>query len=122
VSSPKMFRSSKDGELGTLVIRDGKEFIRLNRPNEEVLRPYLNGIEWIPDVERRPISKAQLASICFEADLQLCKVLGIMPKKKNWLDLTDGERITWMEKGPVKDPERAVVWKALMTVLEPLTR
>lgn len=116
------YRSSSDGELGWMVERGGQKYIQLNRPNEEILRPWSGGAHWVPEVEHRPINRAQLAKVCFEADRSLCQALGIYePAKKEWASLTDKERIMWMEKGP-KGPERSAVWIALNHVLEPLTR
>lgn len=116
------YRSSQDGELGWVVDRGGVRYIQLNRPMEEILRPWNGGANWVPEVERRPINKAQLAKVCFEADRALCHALGIVDQsKKEWASLTDIERIRWMEKGP-KGTERGAVWLAIHHVLEPLTR
>lgn len=119
----RWFRSSRDGERGYLVERDGEMYVKLDRPNEEILRSYRADGEWVPDVERRPLSHGQIAKVCFEADKELCRALGMYQfTKKTWLDLSDKERIAWMEKGPQKTPERKALWSAIMMLLEPLTR
>ena len=119
---PKWYRSTVDGELGYLVERDGKQFMKLNRPNEEVLRNY-NEAAWTPLVEVRPLSKAALGRVCFEADLALCRALGIhAATQKTWIDLSDKQRIAWMERGPQNDPARRSLWQAIVMVMEPLTR
>lgn len=117
----RYFRSAKDGERGFLTERDGRQYIQLARPNEELLRNFVES-EWVPEMERRPLSKAQLAFICFSADFALCKVLGLHGNTlKTWLDLSDKQRIAWMETGP-KMTERHALWSAIMMVLEPLSR
>jgi len=116
------YRSASDGELGYLVERGGVQYIQLNRPMEEILRPWQGGAQWVPEVEHRPINKAQLAKVCFEADRALCQALGVHdPAKKEWASLTDRERIQWMEKGP-RGAERNGLWTAIHHVLDPLTR
>lgn len=119
----KFFRSSVDGERGYLIHREGVDYIKLDRPNEEVLRHYNNGQQWVPDVERRPLSKGQIAKVCFEADRELCRALGMYDQtRKDWLDLSDKLRIAWMNDGPQKTPERKALWSAIQMILEPLTR
>lgn len=119
----RYYRSSSDGELGWLVEKNGVQYVKLNRPNEELLRPWANGSNWVPEVEHRPISQAQLALVCFEADKALCRSLGLHdPARKEWLSLSDRERIAWMEKGPKQNPIRAALWTAIHHVLDPLTR
>lgn len=117
----KYYRSSVDGQLGYLVERDGKHFIKLDRPQEEILRPWSEGNSWIPEVEKRPLSKAQVAKICFDADKAYCQAVGVFLPKRDWLDLSDKQRILWMESGP-KDAVRAAIWTGLNMILEPLTR
>lgn len=119
----KYYRSSQDGEKGYLVDKDGQQWVRLNRPNEELLRPWNNGAHWIPEVEHRPLSPAQLAMVCFEADKALCRALGLHEQtRKEWPSLTDVQRIAWMAVGPTRHPARATLWKAINHVLEPLKR
>ncbi len=122
MSDAKKYRSAQDGELGTLVERDGNQYVKLNRPHEEILRHFNGGNGWIPEVENRPISRAQLGFVCFEADKALRQVLGdYSGAKKTWQDLSDKQRILWMDEGP-KSAERSAVWKAIQMILEPLTR
>jgi hypothetical protein len=123
VSEAKVFyRSSKDGELGWMVERDGRKLIQLNRPNEEVLRHYTEA-EWIPEMEHRPLSKAALGRVCFESDQALCRALGIHEAtQKTWLDLTDKQRIAWMTKGPTRDAARSALWQGIQMLMEPMTR
>jgi hypothetical protein len=115
-------RSRQTGERGYMVRRKGTDFIRLDRPQQEILRPFRES-EWIPDVEHRPFTKAQVAQVCFEADRKLCFFLGLHDKaKKEWLSLSDEHRIGWMKRGPLTPPIRHEQWRAIMTALEPLTR
>lgn len=118
------YRSTKDGELGWMVERDGARYIQLNRPMEEVLRFY-NENEWIPETEHRPVSRAALGRVCYEADVALCRALGLHgATQKTWLDLTDKQRIAWMKRGPGEqhDAARRALWQAIQMVMEPLTR
>lgn len=116
------YRSSSDGELGWRVERGGHQYIQLNRPNEEILRPWSGGANWVPEVEHRPINKSQLGKVCFSADQELCRALGLHdPARKEWASLSDKERIAWMEKGP-KSEIRSALWQAIHHILDPLTR
>lgn len=114
------------GDLGFLIERDGRQFIKLDRPNQEILRPFnaQTSHEWQPDAVRRPLTNYQIGMVAFAADKALKAALGLHDTTKNekaWLDLSDSQRRLWMEKGPVVDPVRASLYKAIMDELRPLT-
>lgn len=95
--------------------------LRLDRPNEEILRPLKGNAEWILDRDHRPLTKYQVAQICFEADRKLCFALGLHDNaRKEWIGLTDNQRIAWMETGPQTPPIRGNVYKAIRKELAPI--
>jgi hypothetical protein len=111
------------GELGWLVRRDGKSMVRLDRPNQEILKPYVAS-EWLPEVPMRPLARQQLARVAFEADRELCRGLGAFAHAmRTWQRLSELERKQWTERGPKeKSGPRATLYKAIMGGLEPYTR
>lgn len=93
------FRSAIDGQLGWKVRRDGVEWIRLDRAFEEILkRP---GGDWLPELEHRQITPANIAQVCFEADKKLCFFLGLHENaRRDWNNLHEEQRKEWIAKGP----------------------
>jgi hypothetical protein len=120
----KYFRNSRSGNLGYLVRRAGKDMIRLDRPNEEILSPYTPGQGlWEPDHDYGAMSVLQMARVAFEADKQLCYYLGMHEQaKKEWLSLTDEQRQLWMTQGPTKHPVRASLYAHVVAALKPHVR
>ena len=115
------YREAATGELGWLVKRGGVERIKLNRPAEDIVRPFRQG-EWVPEQERRPLTIAQVAEIAFVADNRLVTFIGNPGLKKLWWDLNDEEKIWWMEKGPSKQPQQAALYKAITDAMRPFFR
>lgn len=114
------YRSSRDGQLGWLVRRGGREMIRLDRA-AETLRHMVEG-EWVPDKEHRPLNKATVAKICHAADRELCFALGEHGRAQpEWNDLTQEEKRDWMLKGPTKPVIRAVIYARIKDALAELT-
>lgn len=112
----------KTGDLGWMVVQDGEKYIRLDRPNQEILKPFRPAL-WREERAYRPLTRHQLAVIAFEADKKLCLALGLQDKaRKDWLNLTADERIAWMDHGPTKPAERATLYKAIMDAVGPLAR
>lgn len=107
------FRQSSSGNLGWLVRREGTDRIKLDRAGEDIVVPYWQG-EWIPENERRPMTIAQIAEICFVADRRLITYTHNPGLQKNWADLKDEDKIEWMEKGPRKDRMRAKLYRLIM--------
>ncbi len=122
VSERTWFRHARTGDRGYLVVKDGKQFIRLDRPMEELLHPFRpdQGI-WNPDNETRPFSKFQLAQVAFEADRQLCRMLGMhSTADRTWLAMKEQDRLKFIDKGPQGPDVRRDVYQAIMGVLAPL--
>lgn len=115
------YRNTTTGDRGYVVRRGGHDVIRLDRPNEEIIRP-LHPTTWKLDKEHRPLTQMQIAQVAFDADKRLCFFLGEHEEaRKEWLDLKDKERIKWMRQGPPSNPRiRHVQWKAIMHTLQPI--
>lgn len=115
----KFFRETTKGDLGYLVKRGGKTMVRLDRPMEEVILPFRKN-KWAPDVKHRPLGKFQVAQVAFEADRKLCTALGLHEKaRRDWMSLTDEQRMLWAERGPKDRPERSRLWVGVMKALGP---
>lgn len=113
------YRDIQTGDLGYMVRREGKACIRLDRPLQEIIRPYRKN-QWKPDVEHRPLTKFQVTRIAFEADRQLCLTLGLHDKaKREWMSLTDEQRIAWSDGGPTDKVERVKLYRSVMKALSP---
>lgn len=96
----QMYRSVWDGELGEKVVKEGKEYIRLNRPAQELLRPY-NPNDWKIEADEYPLTPNQVGAICWAADKALCKALGLHAEaRKEFINLRDEDRLAWSEHGP----------------------
>jgi len=110
----------RTGELGYMVERDGVKHIKLDRPNQDVSKPYREG-EWHRERDRKPLNRQHLGMIAFAADTQLCRSLGLHEQsQRTWLSLTTEQRVAWMDSGPQKPAERARLWAAIMKTLKPL--
>lgn len=115
------YRNTMTGDRGYLVRRGGRDVIRLDRPNEEIIHT-LSPAQWRVDKEHRPLTDMQLAQVAYAADERLCFFLGEHdPSRKDWIDLSDKERIRWMRKGAPPDPRvRQVLWHKIMETLRPI--
>ena len=117
------FRSATTGDLGWVVRREGKDRIRLDRPAQEIILPFNDGNGWIVENELRPMTVYQAAQVAFEADRTLCRALGLYKEaKREWMSLTDAERIDWVDNGPKKPTIRVEVYKANRKALAPYAK
>jgi hypothetical protein len=99
----RFYRRRSDGQLGYMVERHGREMIKLDRKHDEV-EPFSTA-KWEPVSADRPISKAQVARIAFDADRALCKMLALHGEaRKEWIGLSEQERIAWVSNGPPAEP------------------
>lgn len=111
------YRSAVTGDRGWMVIRDGVDSIKLDRPNQEIVRPYYSS-EWAAEKEHRPMTIAQVAQVAFAADRQLCTALQLYGQgKTQWIDLPEEKKIRWYNEGP-KNPVRAKLYLAVRKALE----
>jgi hypothetical protein len=109
------YRNTSSGDAGRLVERDGKKYIKLDRPNEpEGFSEYLfKPHEWKLDNERRPMTAHQVAEIKWVAMCKLEHFLGNHQRaKKNWLNLSDAQRIKFMNVPP-KSAVRRRLWEKI---------
>lgn len=112
------FRHHYTGDLGWMVRRDGGDSIRLDRPNQEIIRPYRSG-EWLPQKEVRQMTEMQMAQIAFEADRALCRFIGEHERaNREWLSVKEEKRIAWMRQGPASPLIRRAMWEAVMGALK----
>lgn len=111
------YRSAETGDLGWLVRRDGKDRIRLDRAMQEITKPFDDG-KWVEEREWKPFSRTQVSKVLFELDKDMCSLLGLHKEaKRDWLSLSDADRIAWMKEGPGPGNLRAEVYAAVSTIL-----
>lgn len=119
-------RNADSGQLGTLVEKDGKVFVELDRVTASKahnLIPY-RPKEWLRDDPPPPLTVNDVARIQFVADVELCRSLGLhLLADRKWQNLTDEKRIEWVNRGPSArlHPARARLWAAIKIALEGLT-
>lgn len=116
-------RSVKDGRIGTLVetTRGGKVEQRVRLEGDALSERLVSYLEkdWVSVTFARPLSPAHIAEICHAGDQMLCRRTGLkLPK--GWLDLSEDEKRTWIEKGPDDVEIRAKLYKAMRAVLKEL--
>lgn len=92
------YRHVREGHLGFLVQKEGRDYIQFDRVGDPVLRVFKHD-DWIAEAEPRPLSEVAIAKIAYEADAALCQALGL-GKQKIWLNLHDEERVGFMRNGP----------------------
>ena len=115
------YRHRQDGNLGYLVQRQGRLYVRLDRPGDPAERPF-HDAEWIAEEEVRPLTRMQVARVAFEADKMLCISFGLHKEgRAEWMNLRDDDRIAFMQEGP-KDPKRSELWSVIIETLRPLTK
>jgi hypothetical protein len=106
-------RNVTTGELGWFVRRDGKRMVKLDRPNQEILRRHIEN-EWVEEDPSRPMSDIHVSRIAFEADRELCRTLGLhLHAKREWAKLTEPERKMFLGDGPKEPPARVALFKAI---------
>ncbi len=105
------YREVVSGQRGWKVIRNGEPRIRLDY--KEDIHKKLSA-EWTPDNEKRDMTPAQVAQVCFEADKKLCFFIGLPENsRKLWIDLHEEKRRQWIEAGPTAHPLRRAVNQAI---------
>jgi hypothetical protein len=111
------YRHATTGDRGYSCRRGGKECIRYDRPNIDhtvLHRPH----DWIPDNTPMKIPEAQLVQVAFDADRKLCLLLGRYDlAKREWIGLTDDQKIKWMRQGPQTPQVRRKMYLGIMDVL-----
>ena len=114
------YRHVRTGDLGYAVEKDGKPYMKYDRPNEERVIVF-NPPDWIQEEEYRPIPEAQVIQVAFEADKRLCLLLGYHDlARRDWIGLTESQKIKWMRQGPTKPPIRQKLYWRIRDTLEDL--
>ena len=114
----KYYRNSVDGQRGWLVQRNGKDCIRVDRPMEDLCVPMTG---WREDRQAHAMSPHAAAKIAYIADQALCAATGEYFPKKEWIDLSDKERIRFMKDGPDVGGFRDEVYLGIKALLKDLT-
>jgi hypothetical protein len=118
----RYYRNRNTHERAYLVRRGGEDHIRLDRTGQEITKKF-QPHEWEEDREHRPVSRMQLATVAYAADLQLCQVIGLHHEARRvWGSLKDEERIAFKESGPKGAPVRKRLYAAIMGALEGLEK
>jgi len=113
----RWYKRKSDGQLGYMVDQHGREAIRLDRPAQVIVEPYTDS-KWEPVSAERPVTKAQVARIAFAADRALCLMLALHGEaRKEWVGLSDKDRIEWVANGPPADPPlRRAMYQAILAL------
>lgn len=110
------FRHQQSGERGWMVRRNGVEMVRRDLPNMEICKRLDHN--WVIDRETRPLSHVQVCQVALAADRQLCVALGLHAEgKRQWIDMTDAQRIKLMHQGPGGHQARGRLWAAVLEAL-----
>lgn len=112
------YRHRDTGQLAYLVERGGGTRIKLDRGGPEIVRAF-HPQEWNPERELRPLTRAQVAQVAFEADRRTCFFLGLHEDaRREWHDLRDEERIRYVDQGPSSPELRRKVYAHVMQAFE----
>jgi hypothetical protein len=107
------------GDRGTIVETDEGLFVRLDRVNQEILKPY-HEHEWIPEESHRPMTMHSAGQVSYEADMALRRALGMPRGGPEWISLREPDKLRWIRKGPQDRGPREKLYKAIRKALAPL--
>lgn len=100
----KYYYDKKTGQRAYLVRRDDETCIKLDRPQEDIVRKFKEG-QWEEAEPEDHLNEAHIAMCCFAADREYCRLTGEHEQGRlEWNSLTQLHREAWMKTGP--DPER----------------
>lgn len=127
-SERSYYRSRINGsDVGWLVRRAGKDFIRLNVPQDTNLRPY-RADDWISEKAPTKLVAGASARIAYEAHCALCEALRHHRiGRRQWMSMPQEARMKWIKEGPqLMDKEDQVVaqklFDAIVSALAEYTR
>lgn len=116
-----LYRHHQTGDLGWLVRRDGRDMIRLDRP-QEIVKPFRKE-EWVEENEFKPFNLHQVAVLAFKSDCELARMQGNhKDSRREWMSMPEQKRIQFMQNGPDESTLRSELWSAIMKVLKPHAR
>lgn len=115
----RYYRHARTGERAYLVEREGSTLVKLDRPNQDITKPYNPG-EWIEEAEDFPMTRMQLARVAYEADQALCFALGER-RGPDWMSMHPEQRIHWLRSGPERG-ERRGLFVAILKALSHLVQ
>lgn len=113
-------KSGPKGELGWAVTVDGKKCVRMDRGSSvRLILPWNNGQGWVSAMRFRPLVRAQIVQVAFEADRKLCSMIG-KPKEasKSWQGLSTRDRKEWLKQGPPGKGVRKELFREIVGLLE----
>lgn len=111
------YRHTQTGDLGYACQHDGKDCIRYDRPNQMHVVPHIEG-KWDLEEQHTVIPDISLVKIAFEADKQLCLLMGHHDlAKREWISLSDEQRNKWRQVGPTRPTVRRRLYRVIMDVL-----
>lgn len=112
------YRHRLSGNLGWMVRRGGREMIRLDRPQEEILFHY-RAADWDAEDRPRQLGPGQAARVAFEAYKALCAITGKPNRAKmEWHSMSEQARVDFSTKGP-RNPTQLEkkLWEAVVQTL-----
>mgnify|MGYP001614797941 CR=1 FL=1 len=116
------YRHKMTGDRGYLVMVDGKQHIKYDRPYDPTTMKFSES-EWEPDKHPEPFSIGQAILVASEADRALCNILGLYGEgRRSWQSMTENDRVKFILEGPKEPAIRVTIYKALRKILAPLTR
>jgi len=117
ISERSYFRDAT-GNLGWLVRRDGADHMKLDRAGVDQTRPY-RPAEWKEEFRPYPMTEAQIGMVCFAADKEMRRFLGLVNKHPNdWAALSESQRSDWIHTGPETPTHRAILWQAIQNAMK----
>ncbi len=115
------YRHAKSGDRGYIVWRGGARFIRLDRANQDITRRF-ESTDWVPDEEKRPLTREQVARIAHAADKQFCYATGrVKESRTEWHNLPEEIRVDRISGRGPRDPQRGRLFNTIFLALKDLT-
>jgi hypothetical protein len=121
VTDKAYYRSRATGDLGYLVEREGKTWVKLDRAGPETLKEFAEQ-QWIVEEHRSPLNPQQLGKLTYEIDQLLCRAVGRgQEAKQDWIAKQNEEQQEWVDVGPCDDGIRDDLFDAVVGVLRRYT-
>lgn len=114
------YRHVMDGDRGYLVVREGVQCIKLDRPNQVIFQRFSEH-DWAPDTTTVEIPVAAMIRVAFEADRELRRALGdYAGAKLTWENMDRAQKLRWEEQGPGKKAhlKRRLLFAAVKAALQ----